>query len=453
MLTAGCAHYPLNARLDHIDRSAGYRLNNLPVDEKADELLVILAFSGGGTRAAAFSYGVMEQLAKTRIHWQGRTRRLLDEVDIISSVSGGSFTAAYYALYGDRIFDDFEQRFLKKDIQGELTKRLFFPPNWLRLASPTFDRIDMAAEYYDANLFDHHTFSDLTRVGRRPFLVMNATDLTLGSRFEFTQDQFDLLNSDLSTFPIARAVAASSAFPGLLTPLTVKNYTTTTNYFEPEWVQNGLRDREISPRRYALAQEILSYREPQKHYIHLLDGGVSDNIGLRGPLHAVASTDSAWSIRPRINLRKTRKVLVIVADAKPETEHRWDSTESAPGLVDVLGVCTFAPMGNYSFETVELVREYFEQWKKDAQAWNDCREILQKHKPDATMPYTSPPQVEYYAVVLDFDGIKDENERRFCKVLPTSFSLPPEAVDHLRENAKTLLVESKAFQKFLKELR
>ena len=48
--------------------------------------------------------------------------------------------------------------------------------------------------------------------------------MTLGARFEFTQDQFDLLCSDLSTVPVARAVAASSAFPILLSPLTLHNY-------------------------------------------------------------------------------------------------------------------------------------------------------------------------------------------------------------------------------------
>jgi NTE family protein len=62
--------------------------------------LLILAFSGGGTRAAAFAYGVLEELAATPVVLGGRPRRLLDEVDLISAVSGGSFTAAYYGLYG-----------------------------------------------------------------------------------------------------------------------------------------------------------------------------------------------------------------------------------------------------------------------------------------------------------------------------------------------------------------
>src|SRR5256885_16824013 len=106
--------------MKHYDPQGGYRFSTLSHAGNSDSLLVLLAFSGGGTRAAALSYGVLEELARTEIVWEGERRRLLDEVDLISSVSGGSFTAAYYALYGDRIFCDFESSFLKRNVQGRL---------------------------------------------------------------------------------------------------------------------------------------------------------------------------------------------------------------------------------------------------------------------------------------------------------------------------------------------
>jgi len=56
---------------------------------------IILAFSGGGTRAAALSYGVMKELRDTGIPVEGNEVSLLKDVDAISAVSGGSFTAAY----------------------------------------------------------------------------------------------------------------------------------------------------------------------------------------------------------------------------------------------------------------------------------------------------------------------------------------------------------------------
>src|SRR5512135_1397034 len=117
----GCAHYPVNQPLTQVDPDSGYRGKFMGVPGNSDELLLYLTFSGGGTRAAAFSYGVLEELRTTEVTIHGKKRRLLDEVDVISSVSGGSFTAGYYGLFGERIFEDFEPKFLKKNIQGILT--------------------------------------------------------------------------------------------------------------------------------------------------------------------------------------------------------------------------------------------------------------------------------------------------------------------------------------------
>ncbi|MGH8655090.1 MAG: patatin-like phospholipase family protein [Gammaproteobacteria bacterium] len=95
-LLGGCAaHYPVNDGIQRIEAKHGYYIDNPTVTTRSESLLVVLAFSGGGTRAAAFSYGVLEKLARTEIIWDSRHRRLPDEVDLISSVSGGSFTAAY----------------------------------------------------------------------------------------------------------------------------------------------------------------------------------------------------------------------------------------------------------------------------------------------------------------------------------------------------------------------
>src|SRR4030043_411073 len=119
----------------------------------SENLLFYLTFSGGGTRAAALSYGVLEELRKTEVAIDGKKRRLLDEVDGISSASGGSFTAGYYGLFGDRIFEDFESKFLKKNIQGALVLGVLNPFNWLKIFSGTFGRSDLSAEYYDKHIF------------------------------------------------------------------------------------------------------------------------------------------------------------------------------------------------------------------------------------------------------------------------------------------------------------
>src|SRR5262249_42170470 len=125
-LLLGCA--PMTARLppDRLPTRGGdgpgYRFQNLaggPEDPEftaENKLFVCLSFSGGGTRAAAFAYGAMLALRQARIDWP-RSETLLDEIDCISSVSGGSFTAAYYGLFRDDLFEHFPEHFLYRKVQ------------------------------------------------------------------------------------------------------------------------------------------------------------------------------------------------------------------------------------------------------------------------------------------------------------------------------------------------
>ena len=129
-LPVGCAHAPMNVPLAASGAAAGsrYRTGRNRPDDSG--LMIALFFSGGGTRAAAFAYGVLRELSATPVPGG---RRMLDEVTTINAVSGGSFTAAYFCLYGDRIFSDFEGKFLKYDVQGTLYRRFLSPLNATRL--------------------------------------------------------------------------------------------------------------------------------------------------------------------------------------------------------------------------------------------------------------------------------------------------------------------------------
>ncbi len=120
--------------------------------------MVVLAISGGGTHAAALGYGVLEELRRTEVTVNGTKRRLLDEVDVISAVSGGTLPAAYYALRGEKTFDEFEPKVLSRNFERELAERIVLNPRkWFRLASGTFGKSDIFAEIYDQTVFDHAT--------------------------------------------------------------------------------------------------------------------------------------------------------------------------------------------------------------------------------------------------------------------------------------------------------
>jgi predicted acylesterase/phospholipase RssA len=465
LLQAGCSSFPANPPLEKHDPSAGYRFEPPPDEgDKRDQMFVILVFSGGGTRAAALSYGVMEALRDTRIRWQGQDIALLDEVDVISSISGGSFPAAYYALYGSRIFDEFPDKFLYRPVQSDLVKLALSPPSWFKLAGSSYGRSDLAAEFYDREVFGGGTYAHVIAQRKRPFVILNATDLSTGAQFPFVQDQFDLLCSDLSGVKLARAAAASSAFPGLLTPLTFQNYAGTCDYRQPRWVDLALKDRKsrVNARRTARAERRVAYTEletdsrgkyPSRKYVHLTDGGVADNIGLREPLTAIAEKDNSWSVLQRIDLKQVDKLVVIVVNAATNPAIQRDKTPAVPGLLDTVTTVATIPLNNYSFETLQLLRARVDDFNEEMRLISGCKALAAGKGPQCVPDIPTPHQIEFFPVEVAFEFIASEQERNWFKNLPTTFELPPDTVDKLRAVGGRILGEDPQFKELIRELQ
>jgi NTE family protein len=447
MVAVGCAHYPVNQPLKQVDPQGGYRARYMRAPGNSENLLLYLTFSGGGTRAAALSYGVLEELRKTEVLVDGKKRRLLDEVDGISSVSGGSFTAGYYGLFGDRIFEDFESKFLKKNIQGALTVRTFLNPiNWFRLYSDTFDRSDLAAEYYDKHVFEGKTFGDIA-ARKGPMIMMNATDMTHGLRIGFSQDAFDVICSDVSHFPVARAAAASSAVPILLSPITMRNYAGTCGFKIPEGFEEILRSRSISERQLFLANNIAPFLDSQKKpYIHLVDGGVADNLGLRTVLDRVLLRGSVWETIKETPIKNVHKVVFIVVNAETQPDTKWDRSEGIPGIGAMMSAYSSIGIERYNEETIALLKESVKSWADEIKAQR-CKGGAVSTAPGSCG------DIQFYVVEVKFDTLKDETERMYFKRLPTAFKLAPEKVDKLRDVAHRLLVQSEEFKRLLRDLK
>jgi NTE family protein len=458
LLLAACASFtPGNPPLAKYEPRAGYDFERLERGDNSDELFVIVTFSGGGTRAAALAFGVLEALRDTTIEWRGRRLALLDEVDVISSISGGSFPAAYYALRGRQIFEEFPDRFLYRPVQSDLVRLLFSPPSWLKLLSAGYGRSDLAAEFYHREVFGGGTYADVIRRNRRPFVILNATDMTTGTQFAFIQDQFDLMCSDLAGVPLARAAASSSAFPGGLTALTFRNYAGTCQYRQPAWVQRAAQDHalRVNPRRTANAENRLSLAAEgpaRRPYIHLTDGGVADNIGLRGPLAAITSTNNPWSVLRMMNDKKIQKLVVIVVNAATNPATGRDQTAAVPGLIDTLTTAATVPLDNYSFDTLELLRATVNEFNEEARLVEGCGKLAARKGAQCALDIPAPHRVELYPVQVAFEYIGSADERAWFKNLPTTFELPRETIDRLRAVGRRLLNEDPEFQKLMKAL-
>jgi NTE family protein len=429
VFAGGCAHYPATPRLEQAG-APGYRFGEVSRPGQSDDLLVIVAMSGGGTRAAALGYGVLEELRRTEVTVNGLKRRLIDEVDVISAVSGGTFPATYYALRGEKTFDEFEAKVLSRSFETELVWRILTPTNWFRLPSGTFGKSDLFAELYDETVFDHATFADLKR-SNGPLVIINGTDITIGARFSFTQDQFDAICGDLSKVALGRAVATSTALPPLLTPISFENRGGTCGAKVPAWqaaAEAAGAGSETPGRALLRARALQSYADPARPYVHVFDGGLSENLGLAEVVRALEILKVSPNEPELAPFRKARKLVVIAVNALRFPVVDWDASDAPPATDIVTDQMWSIPVDRITLDGVEQVHDKLSAWQSAA------------------------PERRAYFAQVTFENLKDPAEQLYFKQVKTRLQLPKEQVGKVREVAGRLLREAPAFQKLLADL-
>ncbi len=352
-----------NYGLERYFSNLSHRMAN-SADAADSDILLFVSISGGGKRSAAFGHGALRGLRDVALHPpDGRNISLLNALDYISGVSGGSFPAAHYALYRDRSFDTFPSEFLYVDVNAYIWGIYMLPWNWGWMVDPLVGTNDYMAQVYDRLMFHDATFGELARVGR-PIVSINATDIVNGTAFPFLGVTFDLLCSDLNSFPIARAVAASNGFPGLFGPITLKSYAERCGGQRPPLATAPVvlppETEDTAERRRELARIEAIYGDPsQTEWVHLLDGGVADNLALRGLLSLFISLQSNAELFNRTALA-TRRVLVISIDGEAEAPHALAHQRRMGGLFETLAAASGTQIDAYNFETLALTRVHVE---------------------------------------------------------------------------------------------
>jgi NTE family protein len=424
--------------------SGGYAL--LPMlQQPQGEIIFIMAFSGGGKRSAAFAHGVLRGLRQIPVVENGGTRSLLDELDSITAVSGGSFPAMHYGLYRDKSFETFPGDFLKVDINAYVYGTYLLPWNWEWLVNPFYGTNDRMAEIYDRLMFHGATYADLLRQGL-PVVSVDATDIANGIPFSFIQPTFDLICSDLSSFPVARAVAASNGFPVLFSPITLISHTPDCHGVRPptappaDWAETP---DELS-RRAVLARTANRYLDPERtKYVHLLDGGISDNLALRGVVNGGIALDDTSDAFRRVAL-KARRVLVLSVDGQSASDPALSKQRVVTGLSQIFGAVSGTPIDAYNFETLILsageLRQMVESMRKVrcAQA-----RVIEGH--DCA-------DVRGALVHISLASIPDPQERQRLQAIPTGLTIPDADVDALVSSGEQLVQQNSTIRALISDL-
>jgi NTE family protein len=412
----------------------GYTLSDL-LHAPRGEILLVLAFSGGGKRSAALAYGALLGLRSLTIQENGHRHALLDDVDYISAVSGGSFPAVHYGLYREQSFNSFEREFLKRDVNAFVYGIYLLPWNWEWLINPLFGTNDAMAAIYDRLMFHGATYAGLAKQGL-PMISVEATDIAGGIAFPFNQRSFDLLCSDLSSFPVSRAVAASAAFPILFSPITLTSYRAgCLNYPPPSAPPNDARTgaRTLS-RASVLAANAARQMDPQQtRYVHLMDGGIADNLGLRSLSNALVLLDrDAAEFRRLASI--TRRVIVVSVDGQGTRDPSLGRRRVVTGLGQIISAVSSTQIDAYSFETLLLVDQQVKELTREMRRIRcDDGRKLAGHDCD---------DVQGAMIQISLSSIPDEATRQRLMAVPTSLTIPDADTDALVHEGRTLITSN-----------
>lgn len=510
MAFGGCAHVT-NAPLCSRGSAAG----NCSYDPSAQtsyrfsprsdrDTLIIVTLSGGGTRAAALALGTLEMLGGLDGTDGGK---LLDQVDVISSVSGGSVTAGWYALHGREGLpknglteagdDGTYGEFLKSKWTLHLAWDALNPISLLRYAFTSYERSDVLSGFLASHLYGQATYNDvLSRYKNpatpQPYVILNATDLGHEAIFPFTQGRFDFLCSNLLQYRVANAVAASANFPLAFSATGLQNFSGCDAQKSPSWGKDGPPqwvehynelDKRETPHSYELTQlraarqsddylqlasPAAGASEPVDKYVHLLDGGVADNLGIRSTL---ALEDDPARV-PGLYLRlgpanrpegyqKITRVLYVVVNARNRDPGLIDNSRGPPGEIS-----TALRMADTLLDTSTLADQDFVISELEATANRktaqpnhvgsagggaSCRyqgkssdsPPFLSSKPAAQASYAAPAcGLRFYVVAVDFEMIPDKACRDAFWSLGTNWGLAKNQVVALDEIAKAILTHS-----------
>ncbi|MEJ0009469.1 MAG: patatin-like phospholipase family protein [Alphaproteobacteria bacterium] len=428
LLLASCAgdlnSQPVNVPGESVSE---FTLPPLTTDSPAlDQTIVSLSFSGGGMRASAFSYGVLDAMHETAL--PGSDKHLTDAVDVVTGVSGGSVTAAYYALEGDATFPRFRTDFLDQNAESGLSTDVSLG-NVMRLL--TFGGVNDNSQFpvwLNQHLFHDATYRDVMEK-RRPILWISASDIINRTPFVFAGVTFRPLCSDLSKLKLADAVAASAAVPGAFTPINVESFGD-----QCDWKAKIAVSNDAMGDYYGLqtvTKALANYRDPKvQKYVKLLDGGLTDNFGVQGLVAARLLQKEPYApLHPDRAIRLKQALFLVVNSGRGPVRSKLGIQLAPPGAIELAGMVTDTAIDSNVHSTYDLFRIVITDWQKELVKW---RCSLPKERVQAALGpgygAWKCDDVHFYVTQISFADTDAATEAKL-NAIPTRFVLKPEEID------------------------
>jgi len=442
LAVAGCASvYNLPANRPLLSPVPVYDIgrNDGSVD---DDVLLMLSFSGGGTRAAAFSFGVLKELDRSR-SGSKPTKSLLDRVDFVSGVSGGSITAAYFGLKKRAALKDFRERFLLRNAEENLKTAVTLANIGRALSGGVND--NEFPRWLDENLFDGATF-DALGPGHAPQVWINASDIYNHTPFVFGPVAFGALCSDIRSYKIADAVAASAAVPLAFAPVVLETFPGGCATRLPDWIERARHNPDAPPLLRAFAEATARYHDGSMKYVKLLDGGLVDNFGLSGFSIGILAGQRPYDPMTEQRAVKVRRILFLVVDAGRGLSGNWVNSLEGPNGTELVAAAADTAIDASVRSSYTAFSALLDQWSAKVRGWRCGLSAADRSRLGLSAAWKCN-DLHTFIERVSYDRLEPARAA-VLEAVPTRLTLPADQVDMLIEGGADALRNSKTYQTF-----
>ncbi|MDC9701296.1 MAG: patatin-like phospholipase family protein [Alphaproteobacteria bacterium] len=454
LLTSGCISSPqtpllvFSTPLTGKQEIASLSLQNIKLNENNDTLIMV-SFSGGGTRAAAFAHGVMKGMMEQKMEVNGKERPVINKVRAISGVSGGAVAAAYFGLYGKEGIKNFRENFLLRDAEEDLHTSAFNPLNLLRASRGGVNNSSEFGFWLDNNLFFGATMADVLKSEEgKPMIMIHASDILNRTPFFFSLLNFTSFCADLRSYPLSQAVAASSAFPLAFRPALVKTFPSECRQDTKKIINERTRKGDIGENLHALFKSMDFYSRKGGELIHLFDGGIVDNLALHQFLFELSYSEEPYQPLTSEAIIKLRNLIVFSVNASRRTPEEGFALNGFKKGQFLFEVSISASLNSNSRTSFDLLKKVLIIWKKNLIKYRCSLPSSEIKRVRGTMKGWDCKDLNIKITQINTEPLRMEDQRRFDRV-PTSFVLLPEDIDFLIWAGQTSLNINPIFKELI----
>jgi NTE family protein len=232
----------------------------------------------------------------------------------------------------------------------------------------------------------------------------------------------------------------------LFSPITLTSHTPDCRGVRPptappaEWADTP----DALSRRALLARTANRYLDPERtKFVHLLDGGISDNLALRGVVNGGIALDDTSDAFRRVAL-KARRILVLSVDGQSAPDPSLSKQRVVTGLSRIFGAVSGTQIDAYNFETLVLTDSELRNLVESVRKVRCAQErVIEGYNCD---------DVRGALVHISLASIPDPQERQRLQAIPTGLTIPDEDVDLLVSSGEQLVQQNDTIRRLISDL-